>query len=157
MLSFGAAAPAAHAQSVQLRGVPNPTYDVLVFGRLEQSLAEAVSRRDSKELDALISPSFMLVVGTKSGPLLKRSEWLPLALQEPPFDSAIEHLSTASVGSTTIVSFAWTVKPHEAAPVTISVVDMWVPAAGTDNKQLQLRYATPSTEAMNIPGVVQGR
>ncbi|WP_167759762.1 nuclear transport factor 2 family protein [Massilia horti] len=153
-LLLSASVAAAGQMGATGRTVPTPTRNVTIFTELENSLADAVQKRDVQAIDKLVAENFELRSGTAPGVPTAREEYVKQLLQLPPLESRISQMAVHEYGDLMMVSYLWKIGVPAGSGLAQSafVVDTWKRNGG--NWQLLVRYASPLDSAALIPGAI---
>jgi hypothetical protein len=131
---------------------PVPTRNVLAFTKLENELIEAVRRRDTGAIAAIVGDDFEIRSAAVPGVPTARDEALHAWMQLPAAPSSIGQMAVHEYGELMAVSFAWKLG-EGATQQSFFVVDTWK-RAGSEWK-LSVRYAAPIVAgAAMVPGAV---
>ncbi len=139
-LTLVAVGSQAQGQTVRSQ-LPVVTRLVQVYSENEQRLADAVNRRDSREIDRLLASDFEFRSAGSIGTPVPRADWLAQALKEPSAAVSIGQMAVHDYGTIRVVSFLMT---RTGAPA-VAVVDVWMELG--DASVLKVRYA-----AVQAPG-----
>ena len=146
------AVPGQQAQAQPVRTqIPVMTRLVQVYSDYERRLADAISRRDSGEIDRLVAADFELRPASAIGVPVPRADWVAQSLKEPATPVSIGQMAVHDYGDIRIVSFA--MKRADAAPREpgIAVIDVWLQSG--DSSVLKTRYAAMfDSKSRPVPG-----
>lgn len=137
--------------------VPTVTRNVMIFGGLEHSLANAISHHDAEAAGKLLGDRFEMRTESQPGTPVPREAWLQHAMESAAFDSRIDQMAVHEYGDVMIVSFLWHMtRDGQSASTDVFVVDTWKSVDG--NWKLDVRYASEAHGAQApIPGDEPGK
>ena len=148
--SFSCVALAYQAQAQTVRAqIPVVTRLVQVYAGYEQRLADAINRRDTAEIDRLVTKDFELWPANNIGVPTPRADWIAQSLKEPPASVSIGQMAVHDYGNIRIVSFAMKRTAAAGSEHDIAVIDVWMQSG--DSSVLKVRYAAVQT-AERVPG-----
>ncbi|HEX8955957.1 MAG TPA: nuclear transport factor 2 family protein [Burkholderiaceae bacterium] len=131
--------------------VPTVTRNVMVFGGLENSLAEAIGRRDAEAVGKLLGDRFEMRTDSQPGTPVPRDAWLQHAMEGAAFNSKVDQMAVHEYGDMMVVSFLWHLGRDGRNAAEVFVVDTWKSVDG--NWKLDVRYASAAHgTAAPIPG-----
>ncbi len=134
--------------------IPVVTRLVQLYSQLEQSLAEAINRKDLREVNRLVASDFELRSGGSIGAPVPRADWLEQSLKDAPLSVSIGQMAVHEYDNVRVVSFLMT-RPDAARPEPpIAIVDVWLQSG--DSSVLKVRYAAiqESGSSALVPGEV---
>ena len=132
--------------------VPTVTRNVMVFGGLEHSLADAIGSHDTDAAGKLLGDRFEMRTDEQPGTPVPRDSWLQHALGSAAFTSKIDQMAVHEYGDVMVVSFLWHInRDGQNASTEVFVVDTWKSMNG--DWKLDARYASRVHGAQTpIPG-----
>jgi hypothetical protein len=155
VLALYAAPPVAQVQAQAVRAQPPlATRLVQLYSGYERQLAEAVNRKDTMEIDRLLSDDFELWSANNIDVPTVRPDWIAQSLKESPASVSIGEMAVHDYGNIRIVSFVMKRAAVGHKEPNIAVVDVWVQSDKTS--VLKLRYAAIQTaHSQLVPGEVR--
>lgn len=118
-----------------------PTRGMVVFGHLEQDLAQAIVAGHGADADKLLASDFEQRDAAAPARPLPRAEWLASRRRGEPLP-VVSQMTVHDFGSLAVVSFIRSVvAPPPSASHDDFIVDVWRNEGG--QWQLQVRYQSP--------------